>query len=76
METITSFDEPKTKKEQLKESLFALKEYLKGKIVKKGNWYIPKPPKRNGKFTKKHYNFKKVKIKRQIQKLSRRRNRR
>lgn len=53
-----------------------LKEYLKGTMVKKGSVYVPKEPKRSGKFTKKHFNFKVTKIRRRMQKLSRRRNRR
>jgi len=63
-------------KKQLYLSSLALKRYLKGKMVKKGSVYAPKEPKRNGKFTKKHFNFKKAKIKRKMQKLSRRRNKR
>jgi len=62
-------------KNRIYSASMALKRYLKGTMAKAGTVYVPKEPKRSGKFTKKHYNFKKAKARRAIQKKSRKRNR-
>ena len=63
-------------KNRLYAGAMALKRYLKGHFSTVGSLYVPKDPKRSGKFTKKHFNFKKSKSRRLMQKLSRRKNRR
>ena len=63
-------------KERLFIHLLELKQYLKGRMTKVGSVYVPKEPRRKGKFAKKRFNFKKAKARRKIQKISRRRNRR